>query len=91
MPPDGLQVRRLNLNTKSAQDMFDRDIFVLVVVTGLAFSLNVQGLMTLVEDHMPLISALRIVAYMFVLTSGGLIGLFSRRIACRITSWRDQR
>jgi hypothetical protein len=81
--------RRMNVNPKSGHDGFDRDIYVLVVVTGLAFSLNVQGLMALVDKHLPLLSA-RIVAYMFVLTSGGLIGLFSKRIACRITAWRDQ-
>jgi hypothetical protein len=78
------------MNPKSPHEVFDRDIYLFVVVTGLAFSLNVQGLMTLVEQHVPTSSVLRMLGYMFVLTSGGVIGLFSRRIACRITAWRDQ-
>ena len=79
------------MNPKSADARFDRDIFVLVVVIGLALSLNAQGSMTWIERHMPPISPLRIVASTLILTTGGLIGLFSRRIALRITEWRDQR
>ena len=75
--------------TESAQTVYDRDIFLLVVVIGLALSINVLGLMALVEKHIPAISWLRILAYIAALTGGGLVGLYSRRIASRITAWRD--
>jgi hypothetical protein len=73
------------------QTVYDRDIFLLVVIIGLALSLNVPGLMALVQKHVPVISSLRIPAYIAALTCGGFVGLFSRRIATRLTAWRDQK
>lgn len=68
---------------------FDRDIFLLVVIIGLAVSLNTVGLLRFVEDHTGE-STLRAVGYAGAFTCGGWIGLFSRRIASRITDWRDR-
>ncbi len=76
---------------QSAQTVYDRDIFMLVIAIALALSFNVQGLLAWIEKHMPLMTSLRLPAYAVVLTGGGLVGLFSRRIASRITEWRDQR
>ena len=70
--------------------VYDRDIFMLIIALGLALSFNVQGLMVLIEKHTPLIMSLRLAGYAVAIASGGLVGLFSRRIATRITAWRDQ-
>ena len=67
----------------------DRDIFLLIVIVGLAVSLNTLGMLRFVEDHTGE-STLRAVGYTAAFTSGGWIGLFSRRIASRITTWRDK-
>ena len=77
--------------TKSSHKAYDRDIFLLIIAFALALSFNVQGLMTWIEKHIPLITSLRLPAYAVALASGGLVGLFSRRIASRITAWRDQK
>ncbi len=77
--------------TKSAQTVYDRDIFLLVIAFALALSFNIQGLMEWIEKHIPLIASLRLPAYAVALASGGIVGFFSRRIASRITAWRDQR
>jgi hypothetical protein len=68
---------------------FDRDIFLLVVIIGLAASLNSVGLLRFVENHVG-VSTLRAVGYAAAFTGGGWIGLFSQRIASRITDWRDK-
>jgi thiamine transporter ThiT len=61
------------------------------VVIGLALSVNILGLMGLIEKHVTVSPSLRILAYIAALTSGGFVGLFSRRITSRITTWRDQK
>ena len=68
---------------------FDRDIFLLIVMIGLAVSLNTLGMLRFIEDHTGE-STLRTFGYAAAFTSGGWIGLFSRRLASRITAWRDK-
>jgi hypothetical protein len=60
-----------------------------MIVIALAFSLNVRGYLTTLQEHLPEIALLRITGYGAALGFGGFIGLFSKRMACRITSWRD--
>jgi hypothetical protein len=74
---------------KSERGIFDRDIFVFVILIGLALSLNTLGLLRFVQEHTGGPS-LRVVGYAAACTGGGWIGLFSRRIASSITAWRDR-
>jgi len=69
---------------------YDRNIFILIILVGLAFGLNVRGLMTLFERAGWMGSWGRIAAVGVAIVSGGLVGLYSRRIACYLTEWRDR-
>jgi hypothetical protein len=64
--------------------------FFLVIIIALAFCLNVRGLIVLIQDHIPLTMPYRLPAHMIAIGCGGVVGLFSRRIASFITEWRDQ-
>ena len=77
--------RRVN----SAQTIYDRDIFILIIVVALGLCVKARGLMGLVRTHFPPSVALRLPAYAVAIASGAVVGLFSTRIASRITSWRD--
>ena len=82
--------RHVDLNAASSPTSYDRDIFFLVIIIALALCLNVRGLIALIQDHIPLTMGYRLPAYMIAIGSGGVVGLFSRRIASFITEWRDQ-
>ena len=74
---------------KSETRICDRDVYLLMVIIALALSLNTQGLLMFVERHVG-VTSLRAVGYAAVFTGGGWVGLFSKRIAARITAWRDR-
>ena len=75
---------------RNGQGIYDQHVFALIVLAGLALALNAHELLKLAETHMgPW--WLRFVIAVVVLVSTGLIGLFSRRIALRITAWRDHK
>lgn len=80
--------RHVDLNAASIRTSYDRDIFFLVIAIALALCLNVRGLITLIQDYVPL--RYRLPSYIVAIGSGGVVGLFSRRIASSITEWRDQ-
>ena len=82
--------RHVGPNAVSTPTSYDRDIFFLVIIIALAFCLNVRGLIILIQDHIPLTMRYRLLAYVIAIGSGGVVGLFSRRIASFITEWRDQ-
>jgi hypothetical protein len=82
--------RQPSLKADSTPTSYDRDIFFLVIIIALAFCLNVRGLITMIQDHIPLTMRYRILAHVIAICSGGVVGLFSRRIASFITGWRDQ-
>jgi hypothetical protein len=73
---------------KHNHQVCDRDIFVLVLIVALAVSVNVPGLFKYIDEHIQP-AVLRLAGYTAALTIAGCIGLFSRRIASRITTWRD--
>ena len=75
--------------SKSENRICDRDVYLLMVIIALALSLNAEGLLMFVERHFGA-SSLRAVGYAAVFTGGGWVGLFSKRIAARITAWRDR-
>jgi hypothetical protein len=75
---------------KPKHQVCDRDIFVLVLIVALAVSVNVPGLFQYIDEHVQP-PVLRLAGYAAALTSVACIGLFSRRIASRITTWRDDR
>ena len=84
---------KMALNCKpmnSAQPVYDRDVFLLIVVVALAICFNARDLFGFVQEHFPPNRAFRFPAYMVTLFSGPIVGLFSRRIASRITEFRDQ-
>jgi hypothetical protein len=66
-----------------------RNVFLLVVLIGLALSLNATGLLCLVDRYVPPILPLRALASGTVLCSGGLVGVFSKRITLRVSAWPD--
>lgn len=74
----------------SAQPVYDRDVFVLIVIVALAICFNARDLIGFVQAHFPPSRAFRFPAYVVTLFSGPIVGLFSRRIASRITEFRDQ-
>jgi hypothetical protein len=74
---------------KSPQTIYDRDILLLIIIMALGLCFNVQGLIALIKDYFPPIVALRLPAYALAIASGAVVGLFSTRIASRITAWRD--
>jgi len=82
--------RDVDLNAASTPTTYDRDIFFLVIIIALGFCLNVRGLIVLIQGHMPPNMPYRLLAYVIAIGSGGVVGLFSRRIALFITEWRDQ-
>jgi len=73
----------------SAEVLYDRDIFLLIIVVALGLCVNSRGLVGLIRAHFPASAALRLPAYTIAIASGAVVGLFSTRIASRITSWRD--
>jgi hypothetical protein len=70
---------------------YDRNIFLLIIIIALAVTLNVRGLIVLLQHHLPLSTAFQLPAFGFVISIGGIVGLFSRRIASSITAWRDEK
>jgi hypothetical protein len=82
--------RQLSLNAARTPTSYDRDIFFLVIIIALAFCLNVRGLIAMIQNHVPFTMRYRMLAHVIAIGSGGIVGLFSRRIASFITDWRDQ-
>jgi hypothetical protein len=79
----------MGVNAANTPISYDRDIFFLVIIIALAFCLNVRGLIVFIDDKIPLAMRYRLLAYVIPIGSGGVVGLFSRRIASFITGWRD--
>jgi hypothetical protein len=80
-------------NRKAANSnprVYDRDVFLLIVVVALALCFNARDLIGFVQEHFPPSRAFRLPAYAIMLFSGPIVGLFSKRIASRITEFRDQ-
>jgi len=73
----------------STKPVYDRNIFYLVIAIALGLCVNAQGLMEFIEAHFPHTAALRVPAYTMAISGGAFVGLFSTRIASRITAWRD--
>jgi len=70
---------------------YDRDIFFVVILIALALSLNAQGLIAWVYAHSSIASWIRLPAMMAALGLGGIVGLFSARIASHLTAWLNGR
>jgi nitrate reductase gamma subunit len=73
----------------STKHVYDRGIFYLIIAIALGLCVNAQGLVEFIETHFPHSAALRVPAYAVAIASGAVVGLFSTRIASRITAWRD--